>query len=90
MKCKKIRFDILCKWSLFEIISIKCQPYFQGEIKKIFQNVICLNVYPAESIIILTSSLVVKMLTVSVRTISNSQVFLVKKKVWVALAVVQN
>ena len=58
--------------------------------KKTFQNVICLNVYPAESIIILTSSLVVKMLTISVSTISNSQVFLVKKKVWVALAVVQN
>ena len=52
-----------------------------GNKKKIFQNVICLNVYPAESIIILTSSLVVKMLTVSVSTISNSQVFLVKKSV---------
>ena len=61
-----------------------------GNKKKYSKNVICLNVYPAESIIILTSSLVVKMLTVSVSTISNSQVFLVKKKVWVALAVVKN
>ena len=36
-----------------------------------------------QSIISLTSSLVFKMLTVLVSTISNSQVFLLKKKMWV-------
>ena len=38
-----------------------------------------------QSIVSLTSSLVVKMLTILVRTISNSQVFLLKK-MWVAFA----
>ena len=39
-----------------------------------------------QSIVSLTSSLVVKMLTVLVSTITNSQVFLLKKKMWKAFA----
>ena len=39
-----------------------------------------------QSVVSLTSSLVVKLLTVLVSTISNSQVFLLKKKMWVAFA----
>ena len=59
----KTGFNISCKVSLLETSCLKCQN--QGPV---VQSVVCL-----------TSPLVVKILTVLGNTISNSQVFLLKK-----------
>ena len=45
---QKIDFEISCKLSSKETIFIKCQILFSWKNKKkIFQNVVCWNVYPA-------------------------------------------
>ena len=46
---KKIRFDFLCKLSplLRRQFALNVKSYFLGKIRKLFQNVICWNFYPA-------------------------------------------
>ena len=49
---KKIGPDTSCKLSPREIICMKCQILFLGKIRKIFQNIICWNFYPACKVLI--------------------------------------
>ena len=70
----------LKKWKEQKVLSVKKEQKPASE-KKMWVSVEDNNnVTPVvQSIVSLTSSLVVKMLTVLVSTISNSQVFLLKK-----------
>ena len=65
---------IPCKLFSKETICRKVNTYFLGKIRKKYQGPV------VQSIVSLTSSLMVKILTVLVSTIANSQVFLLKKK----------
>ena len=64
----------------------QCRPYSEGTSKYLGQGPVVQSIVSltsqgpvVQSIISLTSSLVIKMLTVLVSTVSNSQVFLLKK-----------
>ena len=72
-------FDISCKLSSMESNYIKCQTCFLWKIFYTSSAEIVTQGPVVQSVFSLTSSLVVKMLTVLVSTISNSQVFFLKK-----------
>ena len=44
---KKIGYDTSCKLSSSETICIRCQILFSRKVRKIFQNVVCWNLYLA-------------------------------------------